>query len=247
MRCVLEARGHAHNAFITLTYDDDHLPANQSLDRTHLSKFLDRLRKKRGPFRYYACGEYGDNTKRAHYHACIFGLDFPDKVEFRRIGDCKLYISHELNKLWGYGNTSVGALTFESAAYCARYVLKKKLSVGKKRQDHFVLQTDTGELVPVAQPFAAMSLGRGPGNAIGGLWWKQFHGDIYNGDKDFLVLRGKKLKPPKYFDKLYDLIDPVAMERVKKKREEEREELSIAELRAHERNTRARLISRKQV
>lgn len=241
MRCVLEARSHDQNSFVTLTYSDDHLPADRSLDKTHLQKFFKRLRKQMGPFRYYACGEYGEQTKRAHYHACLFGIDFHDKVEMRRINEHTLYYSAQLEQLWGLGHCSVGDLTFQSAAYCARYVLKKKMGTGDLQ--HAVLDEDTGELTPVRQPYAVMSLK----SAIGKEWLTKNHGDIYNADKDFLAMRDQKLKPPKYFDRLYDTINPARLEKIKKRRKEERTELSLQELRAHEKITRARTIQRKQV
>lgn len=242
MRCVLEARLHDRNSFITLTYNDEHLPKDKSLDKTHLQKFFKRLRKQKGRFKYYACGEYGDRTQRAHYHACLFGMDFDDKIEFQKINDSTLYISEELNKIWGYGNTSIGELTFESAAYCARYVLKKKTGLSKCVQ-HTRLDEETGELIPVVQPYAVMSLA----TAIAKQWLSKNHGDIYNADKDFLVLRGKKLKPPKYFDNIYDTIDPERLARIKEKRQKERTNYTLEELRAHEKITRARIIQRKQV
>lgn len=250
MRLVLESRHHAENSFITLTYEDKHLPEDRSLQPDHLRKFLHRMRKKKGPFRYYACGEYGDQTQRAHYHACLFGIGFADKIPFRKIGENQLYISEELNRLWGYGLTSVGELTFESAAYCARYVLKKKTGLAKAAM-HSVLDEETGELVPVIQPYSVVSNGGGRNSTfkggLGRVWLLQHNSDIYNNDKDFLVLRGKKLRPPKYFDQVFDTIDPEKMKRVKEKRKENREELSLEELRAHEKNTRARIIQRKQV
>jgi len=249
MRCVLEARSHKDNSFITLTYNDENLPGDLSLNRQHLTKFFKRLRKQKGPYRYYACGEYGDQTKRAHYHACLFGIDFEDKVELRKINEHTLYYSQQLTDLWGYGHTSVGELTFESAAYCARYVLKKK--VGQGDLQHVVLNEETGELTPVINPYAIMSNGGGKAATFrGGIatqWLHKNHGDIYNAEKDFLVLRNQKLKPPKYFDKLYDTINPARLEKIKKQRKENRTELTLQELRAHEKITRARIIQRKQV
>lgn len=242
MRCVLEARNHERNCFITLTYSDEQLPKNQSLDKSHLQKFFKRLRKAKGELRYYACGEYGDLTKRAHYHACLFGMDFEDKVEFKRSGDHVIYISEELNRLWGYGHTSIGPLNFETAAYCARYVLKKRTSK-KGEVQHAVLDEETGELTAVRAPYAAMSLRP----AIGREWMDKYHGDIYNIEKDFLFLRGKKMRPPKYFDRIYDNINSERMEKIKEKRVEEREELSLDELRAHEENARARLKASKRL
>lgn len=249
MRCVLEARLHHQNSFITLTYSDEHLPSHKSLEPQHLRLFLDRLRKKKGPFRYYACGEYGDVTKRAHYHACLFGMDFDDKIELQRSQDFVLHYSAELEQLWGYGHTSVGELTFESAAYCARYVLKKRLSENKQRQSHYYLEEETGELIPVQHPFARMSLGtrKDSKGAIGKAWLHQYHQDIYSHDKDFLVLRNKELKPPKYFDRLYDTINPEHLARIKEKREKKATRYTLNELRAHEDRARARLIQRKKV
>lgn len=241
MRCVLEARSHERNSFLTLTYSDEHLPKDKSLDKTHLQKFFKRLRKHKGQCRYYACGEYGETTKRAHYHVCLFGMDFDDKVELRKIKDITLYTSEELTRIWGFGHTSIGEVTFESAAYCARYVLKKKLGEGDLQ--HVLLDEETGELITVVQPFAVMSLAR----AIGNQWLSKNHADIYGHDKDFLVMRGKKLKPPKYFDRLYDTIDNDRMERIKKQRKENRTERTLEQLRAHEKITRARIIQRKQV
>jgi hypothetical protein len=244
MRCVLEARNHEHNCFITLTYNDEHLPEDRSLDRQHLTKFFKRLRKHRGPFRYYACGEYGDLTKRAHYHACLFGLDFADKIQFERKGDHTLYLSQQLTDIWGHGHCTVAELNFETAAYCARYVLKKKLTVARQQQlHHALLDEETGELHQVQHPYATMSLRK----AIAKEWMERYSGDIYNADKDFLVLRNKKMKPPKYFDAIYDTIDSQKLKRIKEKRKENRTELSLQELRAHEKITRARIIQRKQI
>lgn len=243
MRCVLESKLHERNSFITLTYNDEHLPKDQSLNRHHLTKFFKRLRKQHGPYRYYACGEYGETTQRAHYHACLFGMDFADKIPFQKRGDHQLYISEELNKLWGMGNTSIGELNFETAAYTARYVTKKKTGLAVKAPCYSRLDPETGELIPVVQPYAVMSLR----SAIAAQWLPQFHGDIYNNDKDFLVMRGKEMKPPKYFDRLFDTIDSAKMQKIKEKRVRERKNLPLEELRAHEKITRARIIQRKQI
>lgn len=240
---LLEARLHQDNCFITLTYDDKNLPRDRSLDKTHLQKFWKRLRKHKGPFRYYACGEYGDLTKRAHYHACLFGMNFDDRIVLKQDKEHTLYYSQQLTDIWGYGHTSIGELTFETAAYCARYVLKKKTGLAKGQGLTYNLDEETGELVPVVQPFAAMSLR----SAIAAQWLPQFHGDIYSADKDYLVIRGKKMKPPKYFDRLLDKIDPDRIDRIKEKRQRERKPLTLEELRAHEKITRARIIKKTKV
>lgn len=240
IRCVHEASLHKENCFVTLTYDDAHLPAMGSLHKPDLQKFFKRLRKHKGPFRYYACGEYGDTTQRAHYHACIFGLDFQDKIEFRKIGPTTLYLSETLTRIWGNGNTSVGALTFESAAYTARYVMKKQTGLAKGG-GYVHLDPQTGELTSLVQPFANMSLR----SAIAKDWLHRYHGDIYN--KDYIVVRGRKHKPAKYYDTLYDSINPEHMAKIKQERIENSEKMTTEELHAREKMTRARLLNRKQV
>ena len=238
MRCVAESQLHDENCFVTLTYNDKELPDRGSLCKQHLQKFFDRLRYHKGPFRYYACGEYGDTTQRAHYHACIFGLDFHDKTHFRKIGEHNLYISNQLTEIWGHGNTSIGNLTFETAAYTARYVMKKTQS-GLQR--YVYLDDETGELRSLTQPFALMSLR----SAIGKEWLTRYHADIYN--KDYLVMRGKKMRPPKYYDKIYDTIDPIHMEQVKQTRIANAQPRTDNQNRAREKNARARLSYRNQM
>lgn len=240
MRCVHEAQMHSQNCFITLTYDDKHLPPHGSLYKPDLQKFFKRLRKNIGTFRYYACGEYGDNTDRAHYHACIFGLDFDDKIHFRRIGEHNLYISPQLNEIWGNGNTSIGELTFETAAYTARYVTKK-LSKGQSR--YVRCDTETGEIIPLVQPFAVMSLR----SAIAKQWLQRYHGDIYAHEKDSLYMRGKKMRPTKYYDKLYDIINPEHMAKIKEKRKTDTPKLTTDELRAREKIAHARTFNKTQI
>lgn len=60
--------------FFTLTYNDENLPPNRQLDKTHLQDFFRSLRKKHKGIRYFAIGEYGTQMGRPHYHAVIFNL-----------------------------------------------------------------------------------------------------------------------------------------------------------------------------
>lgn len=242
IRCVHEAQMHDENAFLTLTYNEQNLPAYGSLFKPDLQRFFKRLRKQIGAsIRYYACGEYGDQTARAHYHVCLFGYDFPDKVQFRQSGTHRLYTSHKLDQLWGHGNTSIGELNFETAAYTARYVMKKTL--GKACKKYVRLDEETGELIPLVQPFAVMSLKP----AIGKEWLQQYHGDIYNADKDTVIIKGRKLRPPKYYDKIYDTIDNDRMQHIKKLRVTNAEGVTNEELRARAEITRARITSKTQI
>lgn len=241
MRMVHEAQLHENNAFLTLTYDDKHLPKKGTLVKEDLQKFLKRLRHHNGPFKYYACGEYGDQTQRAHYHVCAFNVKFDDKIHFRRSGEHNLYISPTLNKIWGHGLSSIGNLTFETAAYTARYVMKKQFGKGGHR--YVSLDEETGEITDLQQPFAIMSLRP----AIAARWMHKYSADVYGGNKDKVVIRGKAMKPPKYYDKIYDEIDPHHMQYIKIERELNHEKLTEDEIRAREKLARARIIKKKQI
>lgn len=123
---MLEAKKHEKNCFLTLTYNDANLPAGANLCKRSLQLFIKRLRKAIAPIRvrYFACGEYGAEKNRPHYHIILFGYDFGDKYYF---GTDKrgnpIYRSPLLEKLWQYGFSSVGErLDFESAKYCAKYM-----------------------------------------------------------------------------------------------------------------------------
>jgi hypothetical protein len=200
MRCVHEAQGHEYNCFITLTFNPQSLKARgtQSLRKRDFQLFIKRLRKKYGKnIRYLHCGEYGSKLGRPHYHACIFGFNFPDKKPWRG----SLFRSAQLERLWPYGYSSIGELTFESAAYVARYVVKKRY--GKDaRQFYTKVDPNTGLTEQVTPEYATMS--RRPG--IGSLWFDKYYADAY--PKDSISIRGRKSRPPRYYDKRYELLDP---------------------------------------
>lgn len=173
-RCMHEAQMHEFNCFITLTYDNDNLPPGGSLDKTHIPIFIRALRDnvnfKNLKIKYYACGEYGDETLRPHYHICLFGADFPDKIRYSKTGQGHyLFTSKLLDKIWGRGGCKIGALTYETAAYTARYVLKK---TGKKfPTGHFEkMDYATGEIIKLQPEFSLMS--RRPG--IGQTFFERF-------------------------------------------------------------------------
>lgn len=110
-RIYLESLMHSENSFITLTYDNDHLPENGSLNPKHLQDFIKRLRKNYGKqLRYFAVGEYGDKTSRPHYHVAAFGIDYENAA---------------IGKSWKFGHIHVGQVTKDSATYIAGYTVKK--------------------------------------------------------------------------------------------------------------------------
>lgn len=209
VRCIHEASLHKHNCFITLTYSE--MPPGETLNKEDFPLFMKRLRKKYGPcIRFFQCGEYGSkcahcglnkndclrlgcrNFKtalgRPHHHAIIFNFDFSDKILFKS-KPTPLYISPELQGLWKYGFSTVGAVTFESAAYVARYITKKVN--GPQAPDHY--QGKQPEYI---------TMSRRPG--IAHEWFQRYKNDVY--PNDYVVIRnGIKCRPPSYYDKLYDL------------------------------------------
>lgn len=131
-RSVHEASCWDHNMFLTLTYDDGHLPFGGSLEPDELARFFKRLRQyisrggahirrdHRHGLRYIAAGEYGGVTGRPHYHALLFNCGVDDSY---RVGK-DLFESPTLGALWPFGAHRIGAVTGESAAYVASYQLK---------------------------------------------------------------------------------------------------------------------------
>lgn len=222
MRCLHEASAFDQNSFVTLTYDEENLPSNGSLDYEHFQLFMKRLRKLIAPnrVRFYMCGEYGEEFGRPHFHACLFGFDFPDKEEFTKTGAGEIiYTSKMLEALWPFGLCSVGEVTFESAAYVARYCMKKVTGRDAKYHyrrystevDEIHIDMQTGEIYSheLTPEFNRMSLKPG----VGASWFKRFAGDVY--PHDYVVVRGRECKPPRYYDALYAREAPDSAEYLK--------------------------------
>lgn len=209
MRCVHEASLHEENSFITLTYDDESLPVGGSLDKSAFPKFMKRLRKRFDDqrIRFYHAGEYGDRFGRPHYHALLFGFDFRDKYPWSERQGLPVWRSPTLESLWPDGQSEVGSVTFESAAYVARYCVKKV--TGKQADEYYSVTLETGEVVHVQPEYATMS--RRPG--VGSKWYEQFKCEVY--PSDGVVVRGKAMKPPRFYDGLHEMSHPAEMARVK--------------------------------
>jgi hypothetical protein len=228
VRCVHEGQMHKEKCFLTLTYNDEHLPKDLSLEKEIIPKFMKRLRKKypKKDIRYLYCGEYGEQTERPHYHICLFGIDFNFDREYYKTTSLghKLYNSATLDKIWSQplndgdpptniGHAIIGDLTFESSAYVARYVTKKVN--GEKAPERYGQKIDleTGELKLLREPeFARAS--KKP--ALGKRWFEQYYKDVY--PNDFVVVNKQPQKPPKYYDDLLEKTDPELYSRVKYKR-----------------------------
>lgn len=192
IRCMNEASLWKANSFLTLTYDDDQLPMDNNLVPDHLRDFWKRLRRRFSgvelspdgshPIRYFACGEYGDRTARPHYHVLVYNFVFPDARKFGQ----DTQISDVLSELWPYGNHSIGTVTPRSAAYVARYCVKKT-----HRSSDWV-DPLTGEVTDRVPEFSRMSLKP----AIGHWWFERYKRDIYRG---YQIVDGRKVRLPRYY------------------------------------------------
>lgn len=210
IRCMHEASLYKNNSFLTLTYGDGNIPAGQSLCYPDYQLFMKRLRKHAGAtkLRFYMCGEYGELFGRPHYHACIFNLHFPDQLYWSKSpGGSKIYRSKTLEKLWPLGFSSIGAVNFQSAAYVARYCMKK--ITGAASKEHYqIIDPETGEITQRQAEFNRMSLRKG----IGAKWIEQYKTDVY--PKGKVVVNGHETNPPRYYDKQYAEMDPLEHEQL---------------------------------
>lgn len=197
-RAEHEASSWEHNCFLTLTYDDKHLPRGGDLEPAELQKFIKRLRTTRHNLhpavrgnrahgvRYLACGEYGERTGRPHYHLLLFNCDFNDT---HAIGSQERR-SDLLQQLWPYGNHCLGTVTGASANYVAQYTLKKQ---GTSYCDQ------DGVVKP--PPFLRMSLKP----AIGTRWLEKNKRDLTHG---YLVTNGTKGRIPRTYKNKLRVLDP---------------------------------------
>lgn len=208
IRCVKEAMDHRDNSFLTLTYRNENLPHTTFLDTEtgefkqsvtllprDLQKFWKRLRKrfKSGTdgtdIRYFAAGEFGDKTKRPHYHAALFGIDFPDKIPWKKTAAGLLYRSKILEEIWTHGDCLIGDVTFDSAAYIARYMVEKKLKGKYMRLNDGTIEIQED----LEREFMVCS--RRPG--IGGKHFDSYYRDYF--PLDLCSINGKFCKPPRYY------------------------------------------------
>ncbi len=240
IRCIHEASANGDkNSFITLTYNDDHLPKDASLKHLHFQKFIRALRKRTGEkIRYYMCGEYGRPTEennhvaRPHFHAILFGYAFPDKRLHKKRRNNLVYRSEILEKTWVHGFSEIGNVTFKSCAYVARYIIKKQ----KEETGHYAIFSPiTGEISGYRQPeYTKMSLKPG----IGSDYYEKNIMDIFPGD--FVMLEGgKKLEVPKYYKEKLKKDHPILAELLRKSR--------VKQAKESKHNTPERLAVREQI
>jgi hypothetical protein len=220
-----EAKNHEQNCVVTLTYDDDHLPEYKTIVPDHAVDFMQRLRDRlryekyknndcntSRPIKTYGCAEYGEKYGRPHYHIILFGHDFTDKKCVRNAlpkstneeaGKGGYYTSDILDTIWGHGQCQTMDLTFDSAAYVARYVMKKMTG---QKAEHYQNRL----------PEQAICISQ---KGIGKDWYKKNKHKIYT--NDIIHINGKQIKPTKYYDKQYEIEHIEKYKQIKEKRNEE--------------------------
>lgn len=185
VRCVHEAQMHSQNSFITLTYDDDHL-LSPFLQYDDFQKFAKRLRRRLSrPIGYFVTGEYGEETKRPHWHVCVFGWSPPDGTyKYSNSRGDKAYESELLTELWGKGLAEYGSVTFHSAGYVARYAAKK-----------LVHGHDDGHAFhPISKKSSK--------HAIGKAWLERYWPDVFNHGQ-IVLPDGSTCSVPRYYEKWF--------------------------------------------
>lgn len=213
VRCWHESMKHDANCFITLTFNDSYVPKG-GLDHRWFQLFMKRFRRflagsvgaSSRSIKFFMAGEYGSLNFRPHFHACIFGYDFPDRVLWTKRDDVNLYTSDLLSKLWSdprsgdsYGFSSVGDVSFASAAYIARYCAKKA----------------GGAAVAAGLPSEYVRMSLKPG--IGKTWIESYKDSVYPDDAVSLG-EGVHCKVPRYYDKYIELTDPTYFATLKSNR-----------------------------
>lgn len=167
IRLLHESKLHERSVFLTLTYDDLHLPKDGSLVKKHPQDFMKRLRRRHArsndgaKLRYYLCGEYGDTTYRPHYHMILFGCDFSDsRAHSKGSNGDQIYTSKLLDEIWSHGQCYIGSVTADSCGYVSRYIMKK--ITGDRAEEHYRrVDPLTGEVFDLLPEYNDMS--RRPG------------------------------------------------------------------------------------
>ncbi len=244
VRNMHEKQTSNRSCYVTLTYDDHHLPPRGGLRIRDWQDFARRVRSELGSFRYFHCGEYGEKRGRAHLHGLIYGLDFKSDRKYLKRTDQghTLEQSALLDELWGKaapGQNPIGNVTFESACYVSRYIMKKLNGKrGKRAYGRIeVTNTTTGEVTEEFYrhpPYVTMSLKPGIGHA----WIHKHMDEVYKHDE--VIINGVPTRPPKYYDLEYEKVNPEGYAALLEKRKKE------AQPHRHN-NTPARLQTREEV
>lgn len=217
IRMVHESKFHDEKCFLTLTYDDSKIPPRSSLRYDDVTKFIKRLRKSLESTKYdkslsyYRVGEYGGSNHRPHYHMVLFGINFLN-LDLKYLGnsnyvkksalvsDRMYYKSSYVSDCWSHGFVDVGPVDMSTCYYTAKYVTKK-------------LYAKTADYSDWLLPERSSSSKKNP---IGKRWIEKYYTDVY--PHDYVVLDGKKLQPPRYYDDWLKLNHPSLWSVVSSKR-----------------------------
>lgn len=239
----MEAQLHSESCWVTLTYKDEFFPVSDDAWHRDGVLFMKRLRKSVAPVevRSFGCRELGSQRLRPHFHACLFGVDFVDRVPWSRGHSGEMgYCSERLSALWKFGLSTVCDLSAANAGYTARYTVKKvPPSEGGcfRTVFHPVLQ----EFVPL-QLCAPAMVSTHPG--IGKAWFELFGAQAV--EQGFVMAQaGVKAPVPAYFKKLAKRVDPLLGSQARADAErryvEQRGELTDERLKVREAVYRARI------
>lgn len=234
LRCMHEYQTSSGGCFVTLTYDDEHLPSDNGLHHRDFQLFMHRLRNEFDDVRFFMCGEYGDDFGRPHYHAILYNVVFDDLVFLRKEGKVELFKSAKLSSIWQNGFVSVGAVSRHSAGYVARYSLKK-IKGPTSGAAYQWLDVATGEIFDRAPPYSKAS--NRPG--IGAFWFERFWRDVFPCDE--IVFEGKRYPVPRYYQKLYERMNARGAEVIKREHR-----AHAKEMRVHPDNQPRRLYARQE-
>lgn len=153
------------------------------------------------------CGEYGEKFQRPHYHAIIFNHSFEDRKFYKLVNDIPLYTSQILEDLWEQGFCTVGECTFQSAAYVARYIMKK--ITGEKAEQHYEkIDEITGEVIQILPEYTTMSRGGKYEDGQGGIgrsWYEKYKSEVF--PSDYIIIKGQKMRPPTFYQAIFQIDD----------------------------------------
>lgn len=204
IRIVHESQLRDRNCFLTLTYRDEDVPGDFSLNYRHFQLFMKRLRFRFGSVRFFCAGEYGEEYLRPHFHAILFGFRFADERRFVNGS----FWSGDAEELWQKGDVHIGDVTPASAAYIAGYANAKAL----RESERVLFDPATGEIWDRRREFVTMS--RRPG--IGARWYGKYAGDLF--PSDHAVQDGKCYKVPRYYFEKFKLENPLLAEGISHRR-----------------------------
>ena len=262
IRGAHELEFHDHARFLTITYENEALPAGRNLSKADIRAFWLKLRRATpDKLKILYCGEYGGQTGRPHYHAIVYGLRVEDEIPVTsNAHGHELCRSDTLEALWAKGAIWIGDVTADSCAYVGGYLLKDMGGDYDADKPYFAM-TSIGEEFRDVRPYVSY-----PHGGLGRQWIEKYLDSVF---PDGQVIRGKisSVKPvgmlpggiplitprggsrplkkypaPRYYEKVCEQIDPEKYELFRRKREE------YAQSPAYQRElTKERLRVRKEV